>query len=61
VPEETKQGLTIIAVETIEDVIRETIGIALPRMEQVLLPREGAGRLFETIEPMKNNIRREVI
>ncbi len=61
VPEETKEGLTIVAVETIEDVIRETIGIALPRMEQVLLPKEGAGRLFETIEPMKNNIRREVI
>ena len=61
VPEETKEGLTIIAVETIEDVIRETIGIALPRMEQVLMPKEGAGRLFETIEPMKNNMRREVI
>ena len=61
VPEETKEGLTIIAVETIEDVIKETIGIALPRMEQVLMPKEGAGRLFETIEPMKNNMRREVI
>ncbi len=61
VPEETKEGLTIIAVETIEDVIRETVGIALPRMEQVLLQSEGAGRLFETIEPKKNNIRREVI
>lgn len=61
VPEETKEGLTIIAVETIEDVIRETVGIALPRMEQVLMQSEGAGRLFETIEPKKNNIRREVI
>ncbi|MDW2796792.1 endopeptidase La [Clostridium boliviensis] len=61
VPEETKEGLTIITVETIEDVIRETVGIALPRMEQVLLQSEGAGRLFETIEPKKNNIRREVI
>ncbi len=47
VPEETKEGLTIIAVETIEDVIRETIGIALPRMEQVLMPKEGAGRLLK--------------
>ena len=61
VPEDVKEGLTIIAVETVEDVIKETIGISLPRLEKVLLPNEGAGRLFETMDPIKNNIRREVI
>ncbi|MHB8061495.1 MAG: endopeptidase La [Ruminiclostridium sp.] len=35
VPEEVKQQLTIIPVETIEDVLKETLGISLPRIEHV--------------------------
>lgn len=35
VPEEVKNQLTILAVETIEDVLRETLGMALPRVEHV--------------------------
>lgn len=35
VPDEIKQQLTIIPVETIEDVLRETLGISLPRIEHV--------------------------
>jgi ATP-dependent Lon protease len=33
VPEEVKKQLTIIPVETIEDVLKETLGISLPRIE----------------------------
>ncbi|HBF38979.1 MAG TPA: endopeptidase La, partial [Firmicutes bacterium] len=36
VPEEVRKQLTIIPVETIEDVLKETLGIALPRIEHVL-------------------------
>lgn len=36
VPEEIKSQLTIIPVSTIEDVLKETLEIQLPRMEQVL-------------------------
>lgn len=36
VPEEVRSELTIIPVETIEDVLRETLGISLPRIEHVL-------------------------
>ncbi len=35
VPEEVKSQLTIKAVETVEDVLRETLGISLPRIEHV--------------------------
>lgn len=35
VPEEVKKQLTIIPVETIEDVLKETLGISLPRIEHV--------------------------
>lgn len=35
VPEEVKNQLTIIDVETVEDVLRETLGILLPRVEHV--------------------------
>jgi len=38
VPEEVKSQLTIIAVETVEDVLRETLGISLPRVEHVFNP-----------------------
>ncbi|SHI65532.1 endopeptidase La [Parasporobacterium paucivorans] len=36
VPEEVKNKIQIIAVETIEDVLKEALGIALPKIEQVL-------------------------
>jgi ATP-dependent Lon protease len=35
VPDEVKQQLAIVTVETIEDVLKETIGISLPRVEHV--------------------------
>ncbi|MBU3182409.1 endopeptidase La [Clostridium psychrophilum] len=35
VPEEVKSQLTIKTVETVEDVLRETLGISLPRIEHV--------------------------
>ena len=35
VPEEVKAELTIIPVETIEDVLKETLGISLPKIEHV--------------------------
>ncbi|MBC8061193.1 MAG: endopeptidase La [Clostridiaceae bacterium] len=38
VPEEVKRQLTIITVETVEDVLRETLGISLPRVEHVFNP-----------------------
>ncbi|MBC2581077.1 endopeptidase La [Clostridium sp. DJ247] len=39
VPEEVKNQLNIIPVETIEDVLKETLGISLPRLEQVVNPK----------------------
>jgi ATP-dependent Lon protease len=36
VPEEVQKQLTIIPVETIEDVLKETLGISLPRIEHVM-------------------------
>ncbi|MDF2613722.1 MAG: lon [Clostridia bacterium] len=36
VPEEVKNALTIIPVESIEDVLKETLGISLPRLEQLV-------------------------
>ncbi|MDF3003008.1 MAG: endopeptidase La [Bacillota bacterium] len=48
VPEEVKEQLTVIPVETVEDVLKETIGISMPRVEHVfsqqvsgLLPFQG--------------------
>jgi len=38
VPEEVKAELTIIPVETIEDVLKETLGISLPKIEHVFKP-----------------------
>lgn len=35
VPEEVKKQLTIIPVETIEDVLKETLGVSLPRIERM--------------------------
>jgi ATP-dependent Lon protease len=42
VPEEVKSQLTVIAVETVEDVLKETLGISLPRIEHVF-PQTGTG------------------
>ncbi len=36
VPEEVKSKIRIVPVETIEDVLKEALGIALPKVEQVL-------------------------
>lgn len=36
VPEEIKKNMEILTVETIEDVLREALGIALPKPEQIL-------------------------
>lgn len=38
VADEVKNQLTIIPVETIEDVIREALGISLPRLQRILSP-----------------------
>lgn len=38
VPEEVKNQLTILAVETVEDVLKETLGISLPKAEHVFNP-----------------------
>ena len=40
VPEEVKNQLTIIAVETVEDVLRETLGISLPKIEHIFNPNK---------------------
>ena len=39
VPAEVKDQLTIIPVETVEDVLRETLGISLPRIEHIFVPQ----------------------
>jgi ATP-dependent Lon protease len=40
VPEEVKAKIQIVAVETIEDVLKETLKIGLPKIEQVLIEPE---------------------
>ena len=40
VPEEVKKELTVIPVETIEDVLKETLGISLPRIENMFQLKE---------------------
>lgn len=44
VPEEVRKQMTIVPVETVEDVLKETIGISMPRLEQFSLPK-GFGEL----------------
>ncbi|MEY8356846.1 endopeptidase La [Lachnospiraceae bacterium 54-53] len=61
VPDEVKNQLTVIPVETIEDVMKETIGISLPRIEHVFLQKGGNGRIFETLEPAQNNNKRKEV
>jgi len=46
VPEEVKSQLTIISVETIEDVLKETIDISLPRIAHVINPKVTGELLF---------------
>lgn len=61
VPEEVKEQLTVVAVETVEDVLKETLAISLPRLEHMLLQNEGNTRMLDAATPLKNNLRREVI
>ncbi|PRR83898.1 endopeptidase La [Clostridium vincentii] len=46
VPEEVKSQLTILTVETVEDVLRETLGISLPRVEHVFNPSGSTEGVF---------------
>lgn len=48
VPEEVKNQLTVIPVETIEDVLKETLGISLPRIEHMFL-QKGTKGLFQEV------------
>ncbi len=48
VPAEVKNQLTVIPVETVEDVLRETIGISLPRIEHVFLRKGTREQSFES-------------
>ena len=47
IPEELKAELEILPVDTVEDVLRETIGVELPRMEHAFLKQQkGSSRAF---------------
>jgi ATP-dependent Lon protease len=48
VPAEVKNQMSVIPVETIEDVLRETLGISLPRIEHVFLRKGASERFFES-------------
>lgn len=50
VPEEIKDQLTIIGVETVEDVLRETLGISLPRIEHIFNPNKFIEGTFKPAE-----------
>ena len=50
VPQEVKEQLTIIAVETVEDVLRETLGISLPRIEHIFNPNKFIEGTFKPAE-----------
>jgi len=43
VPEEVRSAITVVPVETVEDVLRETIGVALPRIERVMMQGGASG------------------
>ncbi|WP_077611278.1 endopeptidase La [Clostridium sp. Marseille-P2415] len=61
VPEEVKNQLTVIPVETVEDVLKESLEIFLPRIEHVFL-QKGNGLFPEGLNtPHKNMERKEVI
>ncbi len=53
VPEEIKRQMTIIPVATIEDVLDETLGIRLPRLQQVLWNKAVPQSLSNTELPLK--------
>jgi ATP-dependent Lon protease len=46
VPSEVKEQLTVIPVETVEDVLRETLAITLPRLEHVFVRIAAAERIL---------------
>ena len=46
VPAEVKEHLSVIPVETVEDVLRETLGISLPRIEHMFQPKGIEGMAF---------------
>lgn len=48
VPEEVKEQLYIIPVDTIEDVLAQALGISLPKVEQVLQRQLSAATLFKS-------------
>ncbi|MBD7911193.1 endopeptidase La [Clostridium cibarium] len=50
VPEEVKEQITIIPVETVEDVLKETLGITLPKIERVFNPKNFIEGTFSTNE-----------
>jgi ATP-dependent Lon protease len=47
VPSEIKDQLTIVPVETIEDVLRETLGITMPKAENVISEEFSVGAFFK--------------
>ena len=49
VPDEIKKQLTIILVSNVEEVLKETLGISLPRMEQVIWDSTKSGAQFSSI------------
>ena len=48
VPEEVRNQLTIVPVETIEDVLKETLGISLPRIEHMFNRKASGEFSFDT-------------
>jgi len=50
VPDEVKSKIEIVSVETIEDVLKEALGIALPKIQQVLTEPQFFTRLNQTQE-----------
>ncbi|MCT8977143.1 endopeptidase La [Clostridium sp. CX1] len=50
VPEEVKKELQIIPVGTIEEVIKETLGISLPKLEQLVIPKTAIEESFNSTQ-----------
>ncbi|MDR1620239.1 MAG: endopeptidase La, partial [Clostridiales bacterium] len=48
VPEEVRSQLTVIPVETVEDVLKETLEISLPRIEH-MLQQKGVNSLYNGV------------
>ncbi|WP_313184309.1 endopeptidase La [Lacrimispora sp.] len=59
VPEEVKNQLTIIPVETVEDVLKESLGIFLPRIEHVYFQKGVNGLFPEGLNTPHKNIERK--